>query len=220
MGTFGTGLYDDDHAMDIKSLFKDLQRGRVVGARATDILLENCFEGNPKSLTGDPVFWLVLLDLQWKSGVLDERVKARSVEVIASKEGLEMWEDPSDRRAREKVYEKLALLLSKPPPEQKITGEAYFDASPWKVGEIVAYRLGKRHEKVGDKVVLLQVVSWYKRLGGSSPTFELLNWMGDQAPPSIPNSLEVLNTFNPIPMIDLFSDEIQDRIRSCCVPHT
>lgn len=206
MGTFGTSLYDDDHALDVRACYQDLRRARILGPAATSLLLEQCFEGNHATQAGDPIFWLVLADLQWKDGALDPLVASQARRVIGEGEGLSGWEDPADRQKRVRAYERLGRQLQGSMPAAKVTANPYSESCPWEIGQIVAFRLGRAAPRLAGRYVLLQVVNHYTKLGGKSPLFELLNWCGAALPDNLPAHPGYLNTFQ-FADIDPHTDE-------------
>ncbi len=213
MGTWSSGLYDDDHALDVKSFYKDLRRASIVGSQATPLLIENCFEGDRSNLSGDPTFWLVVADLQWKDGVLDPLVAKHANRIVLSGEGLELWDDPIDRRQRERIQQRIGKLLETEMPAAKPLAVPYFDASIWDIGDVVAYRLNEPLSGSGHAVVLLQVVDHFTKLGGDSPVFELMKWCGESVPSQVPPDLEALTT-TPVPGMDLRVDEtLREQVR-------
>ncbi len=75
MGAWGTSIFSDDNAADLREDYRDLIGNGLSGSEATDRLIE---EWQPDGNDGYFVatFWLALALTQWKCGRLEERVKA------------------------------------------------------------------------------------------------------------------------------------------------
>ena len=82
MGTWGTGLFDDDLAADVRDDFRELVAEGLTLDKATDHLLRE-YSGAVLDSDEGPVFWLALADTQWKLGRLDKRVKSEALRVIS-----------------------------------------------------------------------------------------------------------------------------------------
>lgn len=80
MGTWGTGLYSDDRAADVRGVYRGLKKLGVFGHELCELLLAQ-FSLEDQA---EPVFWLVLADLLWTDGMLDDEIKRRALEVIDS----------------------------------------------------------------------------------------------------------------------------------------
>ena len=59
MGTWGTGLYQDDGAKDLKNTIALLAKVPVSGDRLLEILLGSYKDGVKLTDDGGPTFWLV-----------------------------------------------------------------------------------------------------------------------------------------------------------------
>src|SRR4051812_11257563 len=121
MGTWGPGIFADDYAADLRGEFRDLIGQKMPPADATQRLIA---EYQPDDDPDDgPVFWLALAAIQWQLGRLEDSVRARALDVIASGVNLRRWEQeatPSDVRKRRAALEKLReqLLGPFPPPKR------------------------------------------------------------------------------------------------------
>jgi hypothetical protein len=117
MGTWGTGIFSDDTAMDIRDQWIELFRESASATKATAQLRKLCREDFADSDDG-PVAVLALALTLWKYGCLDAATKKRALAVIDKKRGLERWEEQGAAavKARLKEYAKVkAKLLSKQP---------------------------------------------------------------------------------------------------------
>jgi hypothetical protein len=183
MGVWGTDIFSDDIASDIRRRYRDLVGDGFTGEQATDILLEEYPEVVDDPEVG-PLFWLALAATQWRCGRLEPRVQAKALEVIDSGSDLERWqEDPQLLIKRRAVLSNLRATLLSPQPPQKKIRKRFRNTCEWEIGEIIGYRLPS------GAFALLRVIDYFVDLGGTSPIFEVLDWVGQEIPPR-----EVLET--------------------------
>src|SRR5436305_13665934 len=127
MGTWGTGLYSGDFAMDLRSTIGAVVRLPFSPDRLVDVLCDA--EPGPARSADDPdhtVFWLVVADQFAKRGIDSFRVRETALSII---------DEGSDRammavlgmsqpglRARDKVLAEIrGRLLSAPPLKDRST---------------------------------------------------------------------------------------------------
>lgn len=176
MGTWGTALFSDDTARDVREEYRELVGDGLSGPLATDSLLD---EWRPLLDDPDvaPVFWLSLADTQWQCGRLEERVKQKAIEVIDSGADLIRWSDePKLSLKRRAVLDKLRSRLLSPQPAEKRIPAHFRDRCDWSIGEVIAYRLAS------GRLCLFRVIGSHTDRGGTSPVCELLDWVGDEPP--------------------------------------
>jgi len=184
MGTWGTALFSDDLAADLRSEFRDL-----IGEGLTTEAAVNRLKTEYKSSLRDPdeesVFWLALADTGWQLGRLDDSVLQNALRVIDSGQDLARWEDVADRKKREQVLARLRTKLRSPPPPPKPVATRIKSANEWQIGEVIGFRL------LSGRWVLLRVIGHNEDRGGKSAVCELLNWIGE--------------SMNSLPSVDLLS---------------
>lgn len=176
MGTWGTALYSDDMARDIRDDYKDLLGDGVLEPEATQLLLEQW-----KNDLSDPdmasVFWLTLADVQWNLGRLQDRVKQEALLVIDSGSDLPRWLPDQKLVAKRKVVlERLKSKLQTAPPPAKKVNKRYVDSTAWELGDVYGLRLRS------GNLALLHVIGFHDDKGGRAPVCELLDWAGETAP--------------------------------------
>jgi hypothetical protein len=119
MGVWGTAIFSDDLAADLRNDFRALIGEGMSSAQAIDRLLAeyaSSLEDNEEA----SVFWIALAAIQWKLGRLEDRTKREALHIIESGRDLERWENPRHRNKRSAVLEKLRKeLLSENQPEPK-----------------------------------------------------------------------------------------------------
>ena len=152
MGAWGTGLYSDDFALDVKSEFLDAINSGKPYREAFEELkktyVDNAYNDDPDI----PVFWFVCADILWKKGRLDEDIKQTALEYLESETDIARWaeESPSLGRKRKVVLEKLKLKLLSPQPEAKPIRVKKLYECPWNIGDVYAFALtGELAEKTG-----------------------------------------------------------------------
>lgn len=170
VGAWGSGLFSDDTACDIRDTYRDLIADGKSGSEATDLLLQQ-WQQELADLDEGPVFWLALAATQWKLGRLEDRVKAGALRVIDTGAGLDRWrEDPKLLQKRQAVLAKLRAELETPQRPPKKIAKPYVEISDWEVGEMIAYRLPS------GRLAILRVTSQDTYFGGKSPECEVLGW--------------------------------------------
>jgi hypothetical protein len=178
MGTWGTAIFSDDTAGDVRDAYRALLADGYSGPKATARLLRDWKETLADEDDG-PIFWLALAATQWQCGRLEARVKAKALRIIDQGSSLARWleGDPKSLKRRQAALEELRRKLLSPQPAEKKFRKRTQPAGDWKVGEVLAYRLGS------GRLVLLHIVNPGRgRLRGNAPIFALLDWIGDTPP--------------------------------------
>ena len=159
MGAWGTGLYSDDFALDVKSEFLDAINSGKPYREAFEELkktyVDNAYNDDPDI----PVFWFVCADILWKKGRLDEDIKQTALAYIESNSDVERWnlESSALGKKRKTVLEKLKVKLLSPQPEAKPIRIKKFYECPWKIGDVFAIPLqgeeAKKHNLIGTYLI-------------------------------------------------------------------
>ena len=104
MGTWGTGIYDDDVSSDVKYEYVDMLRQGVSNEEATQKLINRW---DTEDIEEGPIFWFALANIQWDYGRLLEYVKEEALKHIRNKLDLERWKDNKELyRKRKEALEK------------------------------------------------------------------------------------------------------------------
>lgn len=184
MGTWGTALYDDDSASDLKNTVSLVAKVPADGDRLLELLEEARGSTDPANQDG-ALFWLVVADQFEKRGIDCKRASRMAIQVIDSGADLvwckERGADDKFLRARAKVLQELRDRLDhprpvkpvrkagKPPPLVLSTGEIY--AFPTMAGKAWhPYRLPSAGEFVPDGWGALVVLA-------SGRAFHWLPWL-------------------------------------------
>jgi hypothetical protein len=172
MGTWGTALFSDDLAADLRGEFRELI-GEGLTTEAAVKRLKTEYKSSLRDPDEESVFWLSLADTGWRLGRLDEEVLNNAVRVIESGQDLARWENAADRKKREQVLAKLRIQLQLAPPSPKQITKTIKSANDWQKGEVIGFRL------LSGRWVLLRVIGHHGDRGGKSAVCELLNWIGE-----------------------------------------
>ena len=175
MGSWGTGLYDDDTACDARDGWVEkLRLGTPPEIATTELIAE--WEG----AHNEPLFWLALADTQWKWGRLEPEVREHAERVIAAGGDLQIWSSSSaaNQSARTKVFQRLAAQLRKPLPALRALHRRS-DAVDWQRGQLWAYRT------LDGRYAVLRIAALDPACGlVGAPVTELLDVVLDKLPPS------------------------------------
>ncbi|MCT2176741.1 hypothetical protein M3F63_03520 [Brachybacterium muris] len=112
MGTWGTGIFDNDDAGDVREEFRDLIAAGKSADEATAGLVESY--GAADVDLEDHNFWPALAATQHSPGHVGTGVIERAITIIDDPAELERW-DPSDARRRRAALKKLRSRLQMKP---------------------------------------------------------------------------------------------------------
>jgi hypothetical protein len=181
MGTFGTAIFSDDFACDIRDEFKELIGEGLTPEQATNALV-NSYADSLNDPDEASVFWLALAAIQWKTGRLLDTVKEKATGIIEVGSDLERWKLQGDKKLlaqREKQLQKLKEQLLSPQPAPKRIAKLYKHFTPFEVGDVVAYA----HSS--GNFALMRVVGLSVDNGGCRPNCELLDFFEKDIPSDV-----------------------------------
>ncbi|SRR6266540_7325170 len=92
MGTWGAGLFDNDVALDVRSVFEDALSDGLDVSTATQRVFEE-FADAIADLEDQPVVYLALAALQLEREALQSKIREEALRIITTGEGLAMWEE-------------------------------------------------------------------------------------------------------------------------------
>lgn len=141
MGTWGTGIYDDDFAADLKSSVALVCKVPSDGDRLTEILLEQ--HGVTSEREDETTFWLVVADQFERRGIECPGVFATALSIIESGADLsrlkDQGADESFLKERAVVLDALAAKLKAPRPFRPRTTPRKPPDLVLEVGEVYAF---------------------------------------------------------------------------------
>ncbi len=140
MGAWGTAIFSDDTAADVRERFRDLLGDGLSAEEATSRLLAE-YASSLDDPNDGPSFWLGLAVTQWKCGRLQADVKMRALQAIDSGADLRRWSGNAKlvNTRRAVLVKTREQLLSTQPPARRIA-KRFRQANDWDVGELVSYR--------------------------------------------------------------------------------
>ncbi|HEY9760160.1 MAG TPA: hypothetical protein V6C97_33700 [Oculatellaceae cyanobacterium] len=178
MGAFGTAIFDDDDAADVKDEYKYVLADEGSDEKATDAVVES-YGADFNNLETTTAFWLGLALTQWNMGRLDERVKQAALRIIDDGVDLKKWTEEKDRNKRRKVLEQTRKkLVSEPPPAKPIPKPLPVQLRELKSGEVIGLRASN------GLLILLHVVdfSLWSSFRVKAPRVSMLHWLSSEFP--------------------------------------
>lgn len=143
MGIWGTGIYSNDTAIDVRDACNEIFS--YYSEEEGTLKLLHYFK---EVVEQDPVdnecasFWYALSDWQWKHGMLNEFVKKKALELLDVYAGVDEWienENKSDLNRRYKVLDKLKFQLQSQQPNLRKPKFSLAKAKH-KPGDIIIFR--------------------------------------------------------------------------------
>ena len=196
MGIWGSGLYQNDIAEDIKTYYKDqLHRGKS-GEKITKELLEK-YQNVISDFDDAPIFWFALADTQWNVGRLEKHVKENALYYIDSL----LQHSTNNKKTgfiSKTAISKLKQKLLEPPPNKKTFSQYKLYHCDWKMGDIYAYQLSsdyaKEHSLLDKFLFFIKIgeTTWHP--GHKIPIVKFFWIMTDKLP-----TIEQLKTIDFIP---------------------
>lgn len=177
MGTWGTGIFSNDLASDIRSEFRNkIGFGKSPSDVTNELVLEHQDYLDDSEVYC--VFWIALAATQWDLGRLQENVKNKALEIIDSKRDLSRWqENLKDQKKRGIVLQKLKEKLLSPQPEAKKIPIPFIIQTKMEVGDLLMYK----HKS--DKYILLRVIEIQQdNRGDRYPRIEVLDYFSKKQP--------------------------------------
>lgn len=124
MGAWGTGIYSNDTAEDVKCICQEIfpfvsveEGNKIIFDEYEEIINSNIIDNDYAS------FWYALADWQWNHGILTDDIRLRTLELLHSYAGISDWEDSgsaADVKKRKAVMDKLRDKLESPQPAVKL----------------------------------------------------------------------------------------------------
>jgi hypothetical protein len=191
LGTWGTSLFSDDVACDIRDHYRELLEDGVEDEAATRLTLEkfNVYLNEPGGIA-----LLAFAVTQSKLGRLDPDIRDRALAVLDSGADLEAWEkeNPKGVAKRRAVLENARSQLTGAQPIRKRVRPPKRVLSGLAAGDVLALALPGR-------VALLRVVRVHVHRLGETPILEELEFDGADVPAQ--DVLEQLNRRDRDPVV-------------------
>src|SRR5262245_39930851 len=184
MGVWGSALFSDDVACDVRDHYRQLLEDGVEDGAAARMTVEKFHE-----YLEEPggVALLALAVTQSKLGRLDSDIRNRALAVLDRGADLEIWERDNPKllsKRRATLEQARAQLTGQQPPRRRLRPPKRI-SSGLAAGDVLALELSRR-------VVLLRVVRVRAHRLGETPVLEELDFEGTEVPPR-----EVLERLGP-----------------------
>ena len=182
MGAWGTAVFSDDLAADVRGEWRELLLAGADPGEATARIKQSFTEALEDPDEG-VVFWLAFAAAQMETGRLADNVRDRALEIIDRGGDIARWEaeDPSLARQRQRALESLATKLRGPQPKPKRLRRARPLGVEFELGDVVLVR-GADGSRRALAVVVDQEESYPP--DRREPVVELLAWGGEGEIPS------------------------------------
>ncbi len=160
MGFWGSTLYANDCASDVKDSYLDMLKADP----GEDCITEKIIVKFHEYLGTDeePLFWYALADIQWQAGRLHPQVREMALEWLAREGGLNLWADSKTKGSGwKKTMDKLEARLNTPQPPKKRINRTPVVTNPWNVGDVYAYQFHSekaREAGLDQKYILIQKI--------------------------------------------------------------
>jgi hypothetical protein len=184
MGVWGTAVFSDDLAADLRDDYRMMIGDGLSGPEATDRLLKQWMPSSEKDPDMAAIFWLALAATQWRCGRLEGRVRKEAIRVVEDGSALRLWRETRLEGKRAAVLDAARKQLESPQPPPRRIAKVFRSVCDWEPGELVAYRL------LSGSFIVFQIIDHHKDAGGVAPNCEIFDWQGPELPP--PSTFECL----------------------------
>ena len=161
MGSWGTLLFSNDIACDIKNTYTHFLEQQLSNEEAYHNTLIEYEEiiGTDE----EPFLWYSLADIQWDVGRLLPEVKNKALKFINENGGISFWiTNQQNLHQWEKELQNLKIKLESPmPPEKRFRKPINTIHNPWNIGDVYAYQFHTRKAaqcKLLNKYILFQKI--------------------------------------------------------------
>jgi hypothetical protein len=191
MGVWGTAIFSDDNAADLRGDYRRLVGDGLSGPEATDRLVKEWMPGKDPDLAA--VFWLALAVTQWNCGRLEDRVKKEAIRAIDDGSALRPWQGSPKESKRAAVLQITRKQLESLQPPPRRIAKVFRSTCEWEPGELIAYRM------LSGSFIVMHVIEHHHDAGGVAPECEIFDWQGPELPP--PGVFESLPMRAQIPLV-------------------
>jgi hypothetical protein len=174
LGAWGTGLFSDDMACDVRDHYRELLEDGVEDGAATRLTVEKFRAYFEES---DGVALLAFAVTQSRLGRLDPDIRDRALAALDRGGDLEVWERDNPKllpRRRATLEKARAQLAGQQPPPRRLRPPKRI-SSGLAAGDVLALALPRR-------VTLLRVVRVHSHRLGETPVLEELDFEGAEVP--------------------------------------
>ena len=177
MGTWGTSIFSDDFAADIRGEFRD----KIGNGKSPELATSELISDYAEDLS-DPdeacIFWLALAAAQWKLGRLQDFVKQKALGVIDAGTAADRWADNVKAyQKRQVVLAKLKSQLLGDQPAPKKIAKPFICETKMEAGDLLSYRCSD-----GNIAILRVIDVKQDHCGDRYPKIEILDHFNTSMP--------------------------------------
>lgn len=176
MGAWGTAIFSNDTASDIRIEYREYVQDRVPDDEATRRTIASFAHLVERE---DGELWIPLAAAQSEVGRLDADVRTRAIAAIDRGADLELWAEagPGEVAKRTAALDRLREKLLGPQPAPKRLRRSWRhvedDLAP---GDVLAFTAPN------GRTALFRVAGIHRSRYGDSPELDVLDWVGEQVP--------------------------------------
>ncbi len=187
MGAWGTSIFSDDTACDVRDTYEDLLRYNRTPEEAERLTIAELEMANADV---ESSAWLALAATEWRCGrLLSDIALTKAIHIIDNDVDINLWETDKQKESRRKALVKLRKQLLSPLPRAKTLKPLPVIHSPWNIGDIIAVKMPDvdKYPLTSGQYALLHVIS-IKKVKNSKyapdteyseiPYFLVFNWFG------------------------------------------
>jgi hypothetical protein len=176
MGTWGTGLFSNDTARDIRESYRERIEDGIDDSEAARLTVEE-FRSYLDDPEEGPALLIALAVTQSQIGRLDPDIRERALAALDSGADLAVWEleNPKLVPKRREVLDKARAQLTGPQPARKRLRPPPRPSCGLSAGDVLAL-------SVPNGVTLLRVVRIKSHRRGETPYLERLDFHGSAVP--------------------------------------
>ena len=199
MGTWGTGLYQNDTAKDIKADFNELlKKGKSI-QEAQEKIISSYRE--LKGTDEEGLLWIILADLEWEYGLLESQTLEKAKRWIDSGIFEEEWKEASEKDyiKWKSNLEELKNKFEKPNEKPKKIRKYRLFKCKLIRGGVYAYQISSPYlegtDYFGKYIVFVKVAETDDYPGHIVPVVKVIDGIWDEVP-----GLDQINQKNYLPL--------------------
>jgi hypothetical protein len=190
MGTWGTGILDNDLAEDLKAQWVEyLSEGYAPDEVSEHMITAASEEGMMDDIEEEYDFLIPFALIQWKTGRLQESIKERALALLEDENVIQIegsrWEEPIELRKRLVNLQKLRTTLQSDQPKPKKISKPYCQTTSLKQGDLFTmllnsgnYALFEVNEIEEEHNHQIPICILYKYRSSNLPTAEHADTLG------------------------------------------
>lgn len=227
MSSWGTGLLEDDLALDVyddyMTLFDSKKDHSTIRRQ-----LENKYSESIENNEEKYFYWLAFAKAQWECGALENDILQKVTDFIDSEESLEQWGDKFERNyiSRKQKLSRFKRTISKPKSQPRAPKKFRFISAYFKAGDCLTFKLpdgrygaalvldvDNSDKKEGSTLCglldyvshelppqnIYETASWLRLTHHSWNNDLVVTWYGAKSIDSAPDDLQVLYNIKKLP---------------------